>query len=140
MNGCSNPSILSILRRPKEIPIVTAIDLLAYLRRRGLAVRSEAGRVLAGPSRLLSPADRESIGRHKPALLALLAGPEPRPSSVQYLRRSDGRAVGPADADLYTWPGADGWYECWPPPVRLEQAARKRPPPLQTPEALFGPP
>lgn len=110
---------------------MTAADLLAGLRARGLTVEPAGGRVRVGPADRLTDADRAAVRRLKPALLAALGGggdggdgghppPDPAgrpdPSRAYFALLSKGRAVPrsagadlPADATYWCYPGADRW-------------------------------
>jgi hypothetical protein len=55
---------------------MTAADLLADLTRQGFTLAPEGGGICVTPASRLTAELREAIGAHKPALLALLGGPE----------------------------------------------------------------
>jgi hypothetical protein len=55
-----------------SINTISPVDLLADLRRRGLRVRLQGGKVYVGPRDKMTEADRQAITAHKPHLVALL--------------------------------------------------------------------
>ncbi len=57
---------------------MTALDLLANLEQRGLAIRLDGERLLVSPAAQLTARDREDLALHKPALLLILGGKGPR--------------------------------------------------------------
>jgi len=65
---------------------VTAVELLADLRRRGVAVEVEGPALVLGPADRLTADDVAEAKRLKPALLALLTTPRPEPEAVTEIR------------------------------------------------------
>lgn len=58
---------------------MTVYELLAEVRRRGVALRADGGRLLAKPLRALPPELREELARRKHEVLALLRAAPARP-------------------------------------------------------------
>ena len=112
---------------------MTAADLLAGLRARGLTTVAACGRVRVGPADRLTEADRAAVRRLKGELLAALGGdggdgghPPPDPPAAARLGPAPGRgyfallptgravprppaADLPADATHWCYPGAVRW-------------------------------
>jgi hypothetical protein len=127
---------------------MTAADVLADLRTRGFRFEAVGGRLRVGPACLLTDADRDTIRRHKPALLALAGGdsgdgghPDPAAAGggdnlpvvdrAYYALLPNGLAVPrpsgtrlPAEAIYWCYPGADRWTPVPPVVTRATGLAR----------------
>ena len=107
---------------------MTAEELLAALRGRGLQVEAAGGLLRVGPADLLTDADRDTIRAYRPALIAAvrrdggdgghgsLAAPLPGPGRAYFALLPGGLAVRrpagsclPDGATFWCYPGAARW-------------------------------
>jgi hypothetical protein len=105
---------------------MTAMDLLAHLRRCGFDLKLRDGVIVVAPASQLAEADRELLCLHKPALLLILDGkgpplgcrifyqpdPERETEAVVVGGRKKRRGIRPR---YYTWERAGRWFPTGPP-------------------------
>jgi hypothetical protein len=111
---------------------MTAAELLAHLRSKGVILIAAGDRIRWRPREAVSAEEQDTLLRHKPEVLSLLQGdvsdkPEPRddgPSplagAMLYFQDERGRPCDRDASNLYrwTWAGAARWWPAarYPPP------------------------